>query len=302
MGAAQLPAHHQLLRRRGADAVRQLERHPGRHLHGRDEALGRLVGPALPDTAAGHGPPLHRGSRSGTAPRQGRTIAPPHDRRCRSRRRRWRHCQGTCTDSSSPWSRPSRYCRAAAAARTPATAPRDTSSARPSRHRWRMAPSRRPRGHDAGEEAAPDERERAGAAANHACASNCSTRIDCFHGGASVAGKQGGLGEPRLRYVAVTTLAAGKVLTICYAARRDAWRVPSATRRTKLAATYCFTCNCALCAAPDTCRAIRCLVAGCVDAGHAPAGLRAARLQRRARGAGCGGRGCVTARDINCRY
>jgi hypothetical protein len=33
-----------------------------------------------------------------------------------------------------------------------------------------------------------------GAAANHACASNCSTRIDYFHSGASVAGKQGRLG------------------------------------------------------------------------------------------------------------
>ena len=66
------------------------------------------------------------------------------------------------------------------------------------------------------------------------CASNCSTRIDWFHGGASVAGKQEGLGEPRLRYVAFTTLATGEDLTICYAARRDVWRVPLAARRVSL--------------------------------------------------------------------
>ena len=84
------------------------------------------------------------------------------------------------------------------------------------------------------------------AMANHSCHPNCghSTR-------------QGG----EMRYYAQRAIAAGEEVTISYLG--GLWAKSSRERRSALLLEKCFFCNCDRCRAPDTCRGLRCLGAGC---------------------------------------
>lgn len=98
-----------------------------------------------------------------------------------------------------------------------------------------------------------------GSAANHACAPNLSALVE------RAAGR-----DALLTYVALLPVADGDELTVSYVARSDAWTRSAAARRAKLAASYAFRCECALCSAPDLCRAVSARCGGCSHAFAAP--------------------------------